>query len=218
MKARGKTQQYYMFEIHYWTYHYSTDHFWIEINYLNTWSNRISTDTGGKNKHVKWETTWIIRLTTLYLQALLLCRLKYFVVRRSRSSWPFRNQHPVIKLTALNADRDPRQIMLRADKTRDVQGWGLLSQFTPFRNLFFLQNFQNFCYHEISRSYLTGVTAAKLRRHLSNINVIEIIYDLLFKFKNINNRGIKDSGFSNPHAPLVLSETPPWTYVTRCVM
>ena len=53
------------------------------------------------------------------------------------------------------------------------QGWGLLSQFPP------VPLFPQICSpvktnvnYKISRSYLTGVTAAELRRHQPNMNVI----------------------------------------------
>ena len=56
------------------------------------------------------------------------------------------------------------------------QGWGLLSQFPPFR--YFLSFFSVVRTHVsywISRLYLTGVAAAQLRGHLSNIHVIQRI-------------------------------------------
>ena len=55
-------------------------------------------------------------------------------------------------------------------------GWGLLSQFLPLRC--FSEFFSIVKIHVsywISHLYLTGVTAAELRWHLPNINVIQII-------------------------------------------
>ena len=60
---------------------------------------------------------------------------------------------------------------------RWAQGWGLISQFSPFRYFpIFFPNDQNSGYTcMISSSYLAGVTAAELRRHQANMNMVEII-------------------------------------------
>ena len=55
-------------------------------------------------------------------------------------------------------------------------GWGLLSQFPPFRYFpIFFRIIKTHLPYWISRLYLTGVSAAELRWHLSNMNVIQRI-------------------------------------------
>ena len=56
-----------------------------------------------------------------------------------------------------------------------VQGWGLLSQLSPFRYFLIFGTDQTVVNCMISGSYLAGVTAAELRRHLANMNMIGII-------------------------------------------
>ena len=51
----------------------------------------------------------------------------------------------------------------------------------------------------ISSSYLAGVTAAELRRHLANMNMIEIIWLILLLNKISRNGEISERSFSNPH-------------------
>ena len=56
-----------------------------------------------------------------------------------------------------------------------VQGWGLLTNFLRSAISDFFSIVKTYVTFQISRLYLTGVTAAELRWHLSNINVIWII-------------------------------------------
>ena len=59
------------------------------------------------------------------------------------------------------------------------QGWGLLSWYPPFR---YFPNFSTLWKHvsyRISRLYLTGIAAAQMRWHLSNMHVIEKIWQVL---------------------------------------
>ena len=56
-------------------------------------------------------------------------------------------------------------------------GWGLLNQFPPLITLisWFFTIVKTLVTYWISCSYLTGVAAAQLRWHLSNMNVMQII-------------------------------------------
>ena len=51
----------------------------------------------------------------------------------------------------------------------------------------------------ISRLYLTGVAAAQLRWHLSNMNVIQISNRHFGEIENFAHREINERSFSNPH-------------------
>ena len=67
-----------------------------------------------------------------------------------------------------------------AARQQGHQGWGLLSQFPLFRYFPQFSALWNTCLScSISPLYLTGVTAAQLRWHLSNINMIKRLEILL---------------------------------------
>ena len=51
----------------------------------------------------------------------------------------------------------------------------------------------------ISSSFLAGVTAAGLRRHLANMNMIESTYLYFCEIKISGNGEINERSFSNPH-------------------
>ena len=66
-----------------------------------------------------------------------------------------------------------------------------------FFKIFFIVKTHFSCW--ISRLYLTGVAAAQLRGHLSNMNVIQGIWHVFCEIENIAYREIDERSFSNPH-------------------
>ena len=82
------------------------------------------------------------------------------------------------------------------------RGWGLLSQFPPFR---YIPNFSAkkatlYGSYWISRSYLTGLATAQLRRRLSNMWMWYKEANRYYgRIGNLAYGEINERGFSNPH-------------------
>ena len=86
------------------------------------------------------------------------------------------------------------------DKLTVNQGWGLPGQFSPFRYFpIFSEWIKTVITCMISSSYLAGVTAAELWRHLANMNMIEIIWLILLLNQTYRNGETFERSFSNPH-------------------
>ena len=64
---------------------------------------------------------------------------------------------------------------------------------------FFKNTYKKMVTYWISHSYLTGVTAAELRWHLSNMNVIWIFNIWFCNILNLCDGEINERRFSNPH-------------------
>ena len=99
------------------------------------------------------------------------------------------NSFPVIPMINLNVEL----------QVYPGQGWGFLSQFLPFR---YFPNFPALLKHNtywILHLYLTGATATQLWWHLSNINVIQSIWQLLLQVWKIFLTETLTNSYSNPH-------------------
>ena len=86
-------------------------------------------------------------------------------------------------------------------------GWELLSQRPPLFAYFFSLA-KTYVTYWTSRSYLTGVAAAELRRYLSNMDVTKSLKESNRFFCDIENFAygeINERGFSNPRPRVVQS-------------
>ena len=97
----------------------------------------------------------------------------------------------------------------RMKTTAAVLGWGLLSQFPQCRYYFFFSILKTHVSYWISPLYFTGVTAAELRWHLSNMNVIKIIYHVLLQDRKFCLRRNERIKLKYPHH--VLKANGAWT-------
>ena len=68
----------------------------------------------------------------------------------------------------------------------------------------------------ISCSYLTGVTAAQLRWHLTNMKVVQKADRYFCRIKNVAYREINEWSFSNPHPRTWSFSSWLWPFVIQC--